>query len=92
VAAAPSKVIDPIASLKQRSMGIPIADALVNFAGGKPGNFYGVELDGRIQYRFMDHFLLDLEGALLFPGDALRDRDGYAVRSGLFQARTTFYL
>jgi hypothetical protein len=92
VAAAPAKVIDPIASLKQRSMGIPIADALVNFAGGKPGNFYGVELDGRVQYRFLEHFLLDLEGALLFPGDALQDRDGYAVRSGLFQARTTFYL
>ena len=29
---------------------------------------------------------------MLFPGDALKNRDGYAVRSGLFQARTTFYL
>jgi hypothetical protein len=92
VAAAPAKVIDPIASLQRHAMGIPIQDALVNFAGGRPGNFYGVELDGRIQYRFMDHFLLDLEGAILFPGDALRDQDGYGVRSGMFQVRTTFYL
>ena len=92
VASAPAKVIDPVATLQRRATGMPIADALINFAGGKPGNFYGVELDGRIQYRFMDHFLVDLEGALLFPGDALRNRDGYAVRSGLFQARTTFYL
>lgn len=92
VAAAPAKVIDPIASLERRASGISIANALVNYAGGTPGNYYGVELDGRVQYRFMEHFLLDLEGAVLFPGNALRDQDGYAVRSGLFQARTTFFL
>jgi hypothetical protein len=92
VAVAPAKVIDPIASLERRSTGIPIADALVNYAGGKPGSFYGAELDGRIQYRFLDHFLLDLEGAVLFPGNALENQDGYAVRSGLLQARTTFFL
>lgn len=91
VAWAPAKVIDPIASLQRRD-GLTIQDDLVNFAGGKPGNFYGAEIDGRIQYRFLDHFLLDLEGAVLFPGDAFRNQDGYAVRSGLFQARTTFYL
>ncbi len=92
VAAAPARVIDPIATLERRATGISLPYALVNFAGGTPGNFYGVELDGRVQYRFMEHFLLDLEGAILFPGDALRDQDGYAVRSGLFQARTTFFL
>ena len=92
VAVAPALVIDPIASLQKRATGIPIQDALVNFAGGKPARFYGTELDGRIQYRFLDHFLIDLEGAILFPGAALQDQDGYAVRSGLFQARTTFYL
>src|SRR5262249_26750938 len=59
VASAPAKVIDPVASLQRHANGMPIADALVNYAGGKPGNFYGVELDGRIQYRFLDHFLLD---------------------------------
>jgi hypothetical protein len=92
VAVAPAKVIDPIGSLEQRSRGIPLANALVNFAGGTPGNFYGTELDGRLQYRLYEHFLLDLEGAVLFPGNALRNQDGYAVRSGLFQARTTFFL
>ena len=69
-----------------------IKDNLVNFAGGKPGRFYGTELDGRLQWRFLEHFLFDLEGAVLFPGNALRDVDGYAVRSGLVQARTTFFL
>jgi hypothetical protein len=92
VAAAPSKVVDPVASLQRYRTGLPIADALINFAGGKPANFYGVELDGRIQYRLYDHFLIDLEGAVLFPGNALQNQDGHAVRSGLFQARTTFYL
>ena len=37
------------------------------------------------------HDALDIEGALLFPGDALRDEDGYAVRSGMVQTRTTFF-
>jgi hypothetical protein len=92
VAVAPALVIDPIASLEKRSMGIPLSYALVNFAGGTPARYYGTELDGRIQYRFLDHFLVDLEGAVLFPGAALQDQDGYAVRSGLFQARTTFFL
>ena len=27
-----------------------------------------------------------------FPGAALKDQDGYAVRSGLCQVRTTFFL
>jgi hypothetical protein len=92
VAAAPAKLVDPVATLQRHASGIPIADALINYAGGKAANFYGVELDGRVSYRFLDHFLLDLEGAVLFPGAALQNRDGYAVRSGLFQARTTFYL
>ena len=38
----------------------------------------------------MEHFLVDLEGALLFPGEALQDQDGNAVRSGLVQGRGTF--
>lgn len=87
---APSRVVDPVASLQRRD-GLTIEDDLVNFAGGKPGRYYGTEIDGRIQYRFLDHFLLDLEGAILFPGDALENRDGYAVRSGMMNVRTTFF-
>lgn len=87
---APTRVIDPIASLQRRDGG-SIQDDLVNFAGGKPARYYGTELDGRISWRYLEHFLFDLEGAVLFPGDALRNRDGYAVRSGLVQGRTTFF-
>jgi len=87
---APSRVVDPVASLQARD-GRTIEDDLVNFAGGKPARFYGTEIDGRVQYRFIEHFLLDVEGAVLFPGDAFKNRDGYAVRSGLVNARTTFF-
>jgi len=59
--------------------------------GGKPGKYWGTELDARISYRYLDHFVFDLEGAILFPGDALRNADGFAARSTLVQGRSTFY-
>lgn len=87
---APAGVNDPIQS-QQRRDGRTIEDDLVNFAGGKPGTYYGTELDGRIQWRFKDHFIFDLEGALFFPGSALQDANGNAVRSVLVQGRTTVF-
>lgn len=90
VAYAPEVVVDPVQSLLKRD-GTNIEDDLVNFAGGKPGHFYGAELDLRAQWRFFDHATLDLEGALLFPGDALEDENGDAVKSGMIQGRTTFF-
>ena len=87
---APAKVIDPVASLQRRD-GLTIQDDLVNFVGGKPASYYGTELDGRIQWRYLDHFLLDLEAAVLFPGAALQNENGVAVRSGMVQTRTTFF-
>lgn len=87
---APARVIDPITSLQRRD-GNQLTDDLVNFAGGRPGRFYGTELDGRIQYRMFDHFAADLEGAVLFPGSALQDANGDAVRSFLVQGRGTFF-
>ncbi len=81
---APAKVVDPIASLQRKG-------DLVNFQGGRPGRYYGTELDGRIQWRFLDHFAADLEGAVLFPGSALEDANGDAVRSVLLQARGTVF-
>lgn len=87
---AAEKVIDPVASLRRKD-GITVEDDLINFVGGKPGTFYGVELDGRAQWRFLNHFALDLEGAVLFPGDALKDENGDAVHSFLVQGRTTFF-
>lgn len=86
---APSGLVDPMQSLLQRD-GVEVEDDLVNFHGGRPGNFYGVELDGRVRWTYMEHFLFDLEGAVLFPGDALQDENGQAVRSVLVQGRTTF--
>jgi hypothetical protein len=84
-------LIDPIASL-QNHTSVNIKDNEVNYAGGKPGRFYGTELDLRLQYRYLDHFLFDVEGAVLFPGDALQNADGYAVTSWLLQTRATFFL
>jgi len=87
---APERAVDPAASLLARD-GLSIEDDLVNFVGGKPARYYGTEIDGRAQWRLFDHFALDLEGAILFPGAALEDEDGYAVRSVLVQGRTTFF-
>lgn len=87
---APAPVNDPIGS-QQRRDGLTIQDDLVNYAGGKPGQFYGVELDLRVQYRMFEHVAFDLEAATLFPGDALQDKNGYAARSGLVQGRTTIW-
>ncbi len=87
---ASSPLINPVASLQNRNS-VNIQDDLVNFAGGKPGGYYGTELDARFQWRFAEHFIFDLEGAVLFPGSALQNKDGYAVRSSLLQGRTTFW-
>ena len=87
---APAAVVDPVASAQRRSAGTyQYGD--VNFNGGAPGNYYGTEIDGRFQWRYLEHFAFDLEGAVLFPGSALRDEDGHAVNSFLMQGRTTFF-
>jgi hypothetical protein len=85
----PAGTVDPTTSLNRRD-GRNIEDDLVNFNGGRPGHFYGTELDGRFQWKYLDHFLFDLEGAVLFPGDAFEDENGQAVRSVLIQGRSTF--
>ncbi|MDF2696339.1 MAG: hypothetical protein K0S65_4722, partial [Labilithrix sp.] len=75
---APARLIDPIASLQRRD-GNALDDDLVNFVGGKPGRYYGTEIDLRVQYRMFEHFIADLEGAVLVPGSALQDANGDAV-------------
>ncbi|MEO8797079.1 MAG: hypothetical protein ABI551_04270, partial [Polyangiaceae bacterium] len=87
---APAAVFDPIATAQRRSSGA-YQNVAVNFNGGAPGGYYGTELDGRAQWRYLDHFALDLEGAVLFPGSALQDEDGHAVRSFMVDARTTVF-
>jgi hypothetical protein len=86
---APTGLVSPTESLKRR-VGNDIEKALVNYDGGKPGHFYGTELDGRFEWRYLDHFIFDLEGAILFPGDVFWDQNDQAVRSVLVQGRTTF--
>jgi len=92
VAWAPAAVVDPIVSLQHKSDAPHFTNGIVNYVGGAPDRFYGAELDGRVQYRLFDHFAADLEGAILFPGSALADANGDAVRSFLVQARGTFFL
>ncbi|MBX3227695.1 MAG: hypothetical protein KIT84_15170 [Labilithrix sp.] len=87
---APARVVDPIASLQRRD-GARIDDDLVNYAGGRPGRYYGTEFDLRLQYRLYEHFAADVEGAMLLPGSALQDANGDAVRSFLFQTRASFF-
>ncbi len=85
---APVGLVDPSATLQVRD-GSEIEDDLLNYNGGRPGTFYGVELDGRLQWRY-ERFLFDLEGAIFFPGDVFHDANGRAARSSLVQGRTTF--
>jgi hypothetical protein len=86
---APSTVNDPVASVQRQDL-FAVPGGLLNYAGGLGGRYYGTEIDGRVQYRWEEHAIVDLEGAVLFPGSALRDRNGDAVTSYLLQARSTF--
>ncbi len=79
---APARLIDPVASTPDRS---------VNFVSGPAGRHYGTELDLRVQYRMYEHFIADVESAVLFPGSALEDASRSARSSFLLQARTTFF-
>ncbi len=85
----PWGVVDPTRSLQLKD-GTQISDDVVNYNGGKPGHFYGAEFDGRLSWRYLEHFIFDLEGAILFPGDAFYDQNRQAARSVLIQGRTTF--
>jgi hypothetical protein len=81
---------DAIASLQARD-GVQVTDDLKNFAGGKAAKRYGTEIDARFQWRYLEHFIFDLEGAYLMPGDAFQNQDGRAVNSVLVQGRTTVF-
>jgi len=70
--------------------GVIISDDAVNWHGGKPADYYGTELDLQIEWKYRDHFLWTVEGAVLFPGDALKDESGDAINSFLVQNRFTF--
>jgi len=86
---ADAPVTDPIMTLLSED-GVEISDDAVNWNGGKPARYYGTELDLQIEWAFREYFLWTVEGAVLFPGDALRDESGDAVNSFLVENRFTF--
>lgn len=82
-------VVDPILTAIAFD-GDEVSDDAVNFHGGEPGTYYGTELDQQIEWTYRERFVFTLEGALLFPGDALQNEFGDAVPSFLTEARFTF--
>ncbi len=82
-------VVDSIMTLLSED-GEKISDDAVNWHGGKPGRYYGTELDLQVEFDWKGHFLWTVEGAVLFPGDALHDESGDAVPSFLVENRFTF--
>ncbi len=67
--------------------GGPIEDNAINYHGGVPARFYGTEGNLQLGYRLRDNFFWTVEGAVLFPGPALHDEHGDAVRSFLVENR-----
>ncbi len=86
---APKGSVDPI-STNLREDGIEIADDAVNFFGGKPGSYYGTEIDLQLEWSIADHFIWTLEAAVLFPGDALYNENQMAVNAFLVENRFLF--
>ena len=82
-------VIDPIMTLLNED-GVEITDDAVNWNGGRPGRYYGTELDLQLSWRYGGHFSWVLEGAVLFPGSALRNESGDAVASFMLENRFSF--
>ncbi len=82
-------VTDPIQTLLAWD-GTEIDDDALNYHGGKPGNYWGTEIDLGAEWTYKKMFQVALEGAILLPGDALQDENGDAVPSWMFETRFTF--
>lgn len=82
-------VVDPIMTTIAQD-GETNKDDTVNFHGGKPGTYYGTELDIQIGWKYKQHFEWLLEGAMLLPGDALQDEHGDAINAYYFENRFVF--
>lgn len=82
-------VVDPIQSLLLWD-GEAIADDAINYHGGRPGGYWGTEIDVGIEWRYKKMFEVAVESAVLFPGSALHDENGDAVPSWMFETRFTF--
>jgi len=83
-------IVDPIQTLLGQD-GISIKDDAINYNGGKPGNYWGTELDLGVEFRYEQMFDAVLEAAVLFPGNGLEDENGDAVNSWMLEARFVFH-
>jgi hypothetical protein len=84
-------IVDPI----QTSLawdGERIDDDAVNYWGGKPGRYWGTEIDLGFEYRYADFMEFVLEGAYLIPGDGLKDENGDAQPAWMVESRFVFTL
>ncbi len=87
--AASGGVVDPILTSLGED-GNEIADDAVNFHGGKPARYYGTEVDLQLGYKYKHYFHWTVEGAILFPGAAIQDENGDAVKSYMVENRFEF--
>lgn len=83
--------IDPIMTTLAID-GDSIKDDQVNFNGGKPGNYWGTEIDLGVEYRYKEFFQAVVEAAILFPGNAFYDENGEAANSWMIETRFRFRL
>jgi hypothetical protein len=82
--------VDQVGTILQAT-GASLQDDIVNFNGGAPGRYWGTELDVGMTFTPVEGFMLDLEGAYLWPGPALHDENGDAVNSVYGNVRFTFF-
>ena len=82
-------LVDPVMTTLSED-GSEIRDDAVNFHGGSPGNFYGVEVDAQLGWNLKKHFDWVVEGGILFPGNSLQDENGDAVNSYIIENRFVF--
>ena len=82
--------VDQVGTILEAT-GASLRDDMVNFNGGAPARYWGTELDVGLTFTPVDGFMLDLEGAYLWPGAALHDENGDAVNSVYGNVRFTFF-
>ncbi|HEU5059665.1 MAG TPA: hypothetical protein VFU21_24205, partial [Kofleriaceae bacterium] len=82
-------VVDPIMTVLAED-GDSIRDDAVNFHGGRPGHYYGTEIDQQLEWTFRERFIWTVEGALLVPGSSLENEHGQAVNAFLVDSRFTY--
>ena len=82
-------VVDPIMTVLAED-GDDIRDDAVNFHGGRPGSYYGTEIDQQLEWTFRERFIWTVEGAVLLPGSSLENEHGQAVPAFLLSNRFTY--